>query len=158
MASFNQSESQTITPEDNKRSNRENSKKLIADLGVVGKFKKRSGFWRKICCMSAEYEDEVINMNVPVQHLNRHLYVVINCRNTKINLKMHPQDEDEARLFRSVNTTRLKELVTTTRNNGNASCSTIFSSPFPDPSSNLDHDNVRNVDLGNVCIKRTNTF
>lgn len=136
MSNFNQSESELISPEDNEQEkNSESAKELIADIGVVGTRKRRKGFWKKLCCARSDTDDEVINMNVPVEHLNRNLQIVINCRKTRINVNMHPQNENDARIFRSVNATKLKEVLSEIKGGHRGSSSTIFSTPFPDPES-----------------------
>lgn len=166
MASFNQSERHQppISPEDNEPVQKESAMKLIANFGVTGKFHKRKGFWRKLCCVHGEKtDDDVVDMNVPVQNLNKRLHIVVNCRNTKINIRLHPQNENEAVLLRGVDIARLNELLSATRHGerGEAhSCSTRFSTPFLDAElSFLDCDvDTENRSEGNCGRNRTKTI
>lgn len=166
MASFNQSERQPISPEDNQQAEGKSAMKLIADLGVAGKFRKRNGFWRRLCCCCCTRvsADEVINMSVPVKHLNKRLHIVVNCKSTKINLDVHPDDEAAGvEIVRDAELTRLKELLSMLRAGDRNSTSTRFSSPFVDiasvycdaegVSSSVDREQRVNVDR-----KRTKTL
>lgn len=158
MASFNQSERQPISPKDNEQAKRESALKLIADFGVAGKFRKRNGFWRKLCCCTGTTaSDEAINISVPVKDLNKHLHIAINCRSTKINVKMHPENEDGVEVLRNVDVQRLKEILSTVRSEGRYSCSTKFSSPFPEFGSSSVYCDAEAVDC-NTYQRRNKTI
>lgn len=114
--------------------------KLVANFGVAGvlKNKRHGNFWRTLCCFTADSEDEVIEMNVPVQNLNRRFHVVVKCRNTRINVRLQPQN-GEARF---VDLRRVNELLSPIRSSQQCggvrnSSSTVFSTPFPDFTSEL---------------------
>lgn len=122
MASLNRSES-------------EQDMKLIANFGIAGvlKNKRSSNFWRTLCCFAVDSEDEVIEMNVPVQNLNRRFHIVVKCRNTKMNVRLQPQNGER----RFVDLRRVNELLAPIRSSQDCgdvrnSSSTVFSTPFPD--------------------------
>lgn len=137
MESFNQTERPPIAPEDNLQAKIEREMKLIAEYGIAAKFQKRKGFWRRIssCCCgdSEESDDEVVHMSVPVKHLNRRLHVLVHCKRTKINLKMHPEANEDGEI------TRLRQMLSTLEADERGTLSTRFSSPFSDVISNAEY-------------------
>lgn len=169
MASFNQIEGQPISPEDNEQAQGESAMKLIADFGVAGKLRKRNGFWRRLCCCcgsSGVSADEVINLSVPVKHLNKRVHMVVNCRSTKINVNMHPEDENDKEILRDVEMTQLKELLATLRAGERSSLSTRFSTPFLDFTANSVYGDAESIistttdrgRRGTIGRKRTKTL
>lgn len=153
MASFNHSESDPTSFVDR---GRRLPMKLIANFGVTGTFKKRSGFWRTLCCLNAESDGEVIDMDVPVQNLTKRLHVVVKCGSATINVKMHPQGggkKEVVQLSDNMDSRRAMELLSTIRCEG-CSVSTVFSSAFPEFVSGLVNGGVDALKRGSSSVRR----
>lgn len=126
-----------MAPEDNLQAKIEREMKLIAEYGVAAKFPKRKGFWRRLCCCwcggGDDSADEVVHMSVPVKHLNRRLHVLVLCKRTKINLKMHPEADEDGEMA------RLRQMLSRLEASERGTLSTRFSSPFLDVISNAEY-------------------
>lgn len=164
MESINRNESELITLEDSgRREEKGPAMKLIANFGVVGVLeRKKSEFWSRLCCLSGGDDDEVIDMNVPVQNLNRRLHIVVECKNTKINVRLQPQNEKKS--MKQEGRVDGKRALSSMGPNKSApdgsSCSTVFSVPFPDLASGLviNCGDTRNFGVGASARKRTSSI